>query len=209
MICKDSYGRAVLCGVASFAGNPLDCAKRVKNARCYPNAFSNIGYYHDWIVNITGPQEEKDQYRPILNGEASLKPEEFPHEVYINSTDGMACGGTLITQDTVLTAAHCVLDEEGNYRVDLTVYAGLQAIEKGKKHVQRFEVDLVHGPPKFRRRWEPWVEEKSSMIISDRPHFFEDIILIQLDQPVIETKYVSVLDWATKSSDLKGMLHDD
>ncbi|ODN00617.1 Trypsin 5G1 [Orchesella cincta] len=204
LICKDSLSRAVLCGVASFAGDAKSCAKRIKNGACYPNAFTSISYFHDWIVNITGPQDEKDLYRPIFNGEASTTPNEFPHQVYINSTDGTACGGSLITRDVVLTAGNCVLDARGNFRVDLTIYAGLGSIHtKGNKHVQTFEVDYVHGPPKFRKRWEEWVEENSSMIIADRPHFYDDIILVQLDRPAVETKYVSTISWAIDESEIK------
>ncbi|CAL8110926.1 unnamed protein product [Orchesella dallaii] len=203
LICKDSLSRAVLCGVASFAGDEKACAKRIKNGACYPNAFTSIAYFHDWIVNITGPQDEKDLYRPIFNGEASTT-NEFPHEVYINSTDGTACGGSLITRDVVLTAGNCVLDARGNYRVDLTIYAGLNSVyTKGNKHVQTFLVDYVHAPPKFRKRWDEWVEENSSMIIADRPHFYDDIILVQLDRPAVETKYVSTISWALDESEIK------
>ena len=59
---------------------------------------------------------------------------EFPHQVSLQHYTKHVCGGTIIDEQWILTAAHCVTD-------GLTVVAGKHNIRAKEKTEQRIEVD--------------------------------------------------------------------
>nr|ACD54776.1 caldecrin precursor isoform 1-like protein [Adineta vaga] len=62
----------------------------------------------------------------IVNADTAI-PNSWPWMVAIYMTNGRLCGGTLVTYEHVLTAAHCVFDVTSD---TITVYAGIEALSK-------------------------------------------------------------------------------
>lgn len=87
------------------------------------------------IILITSEAREGDNFFPFFTG--VRRPEvkitggtdalisEFPWQVYITADD-ITCGGSIISNEWIVTAAHCVLDESGNTiaAADVLVKAG-------------------------------------------------------------------------------------
>jgi secreted trypsin-like serine protease len=65
--------------------------------------------------------------RPTIVGGSVATKAEFPYQVLV-LVNGYMCGGSLIANQYVLTAAHCTVDDFGNPYVasKFTIYAGLQ-----------------------------------------------------------------------------------
>ena len=66
----------------------------------------------------------------IVGGNATTA-EKYPWQVQINGNSFESCGGSLIHPLIILTAAHCIVDEQGDfysdpnfYDIDFTAYTG-------------------------------------------------------------------------------------
>ncbi|KAI4460011.1 eg:bacr7a4.3 protein-related [Holotrichia oblita] len=83
-------------------------------------------------------------------GGQDAKPSEFPHMAilgYGNSTDTKwLCGGSLISENFVLTAAHCIYSQYGNVSI---VKLGLHQISKTNAFIQLFRVKNAYQHPEY------------------------------------------------------------
>lgn len=74
--------------------------------------------YHD----RQGPMIQKLNNLPDYNIEQDLSPNSFVPLVRLEDTNGeFFCSGTVISNDYVLTAAHCLVDEHGYMKKELNV----------------------------------------------------------------------------------------
>lgn len=68
------------------------------------------------IVDCKSPKKIKSGLRAISN--------EFPHQVSLRLNGNHICGGSIIDQWHILTAAHCVINEKYNVLGDIKILSG-------------------------------------------------------------------------------------
>ncbi|HWA45481.1 MAG TPA: trypsin-like serine protease [Hypericibacter adhaerens] len=88
---------------------------------------------------------------------------------------GYMCTGTLVAENIVLTAAHCIMDDKGRHQKPLVFYAG---IDHGDA-VAEAGVVGVHVDPEF----DP-VHQFDGNSIADNPRLSRDWALLELDAPI-------------------------
>lgn len=127
-----------------------------------------------YLLTVIALGESSVPFPRVHSGTAALKGE-FPHQALLGKHDPESndivwfCGGTLITEDTVMTAAHCVPDGK---QPDVVRFGNLNKnTADDDKDTQQFEIISIERFPKFRPR-------------------YNDIALIKLKKKVTVTKYV-------------------
>ncbi|CAF1238623.1 unnamed protein product [Adineta ricciae] len=77
----------------------------------------------------------------IVNGNTAAS-NSWPWMVALNMTNGRLCGGTLITYQHILTAAHCVYDVTSD---SILAYAGIQKLsEKSSGEIRSISTITIH-----------------------------------------------------------------
>ncbi|KAL3970191.1 acyl-coenzyme A thioesterase 7 [Sarotherodon galilaeus] len=113
-------------------------------------------------VSLTGAAESG-----IVGGKEA-KPHSRPYMASIQYQAQHSCGGILIREDFVLTAAHCKYDNRG----PCTVVLGAHDISKKEKSQQRIKVAKYYRHPKFNGKYD------------------YDIMLLKLEKNATLNKYV-------------------
>ncbi len=138
-----------------------------------------------------------DDNLSIANGELALD-NEFPYFVKIKPSKGL-CGGTLISEDFVLTAAHCVYD-------DFT-YGGVVRVMIGVNHYYgeykgHYIGKVEHTPPKRNHNYYEFVypeniyipkEYKDTRLMFDKKDSY-DIALLRLKTKAVGIPTLSISD---------------
>uniref|UniRef100_A0A1A9WSD9 Lectizyme n=1 Tax=Glossina brevipalpis TaxID=37001 RepID=A0A1A9WSD9_9MUSC len=150
-LCNSDSG-----GPAVYNGRLVGIANYV-NGRCgskNPDVFANIAFYADWIKensdlnnsesgnsNSLGEAKgyETKLKRMVLGSNA--RPGQFPYIVSLHRGNRQICGGSIITSNYILTAAHCLQFQIGTISIHIaphqfSIRAGSISSKRGGITVQ-------------------------------------------------------------------------
>ncbi|XP_043103977.1 granzyme B-like [Puntigrus tetrazona] len=119
----------------------------------------------------------------IIGGKEA-KPHSRPYMASIQCRNHHTCGGMLIREDFVLTAAHC-LNYNVNDQVHLEVVLGAHNLTKVEKSQQRIPVMKLIQHPRFKK--------------NNEHDYSYDIMLLKLKKKAKLNKYVKVMPLPKKS----------
>ncbi len=176
-ICRGPNGQAVLCGVTSFGVGAKACLENNDDeTSCAPSIYARVSYFNDWIKKKAGEgAEEKDIFKPFVYGEP-VKKGMYEHQVHITSDTGKSCGGTLVSEDVVITAASCVSGQAG-----VKVHYGLNDL-KGENAAETYEVKNVTIIEGFQRVGGKVDVEKQGHHIRITDEFYKnDLAVIKIE----------------------------
>ncbi|KAI5138892.1 coagulation factor IX [Manis pentadactyla] len=137
--------------------------------------FSNMDYENSTEVetildNITESTQIFNDLSRVVGGE-DAKPGQFPWQVLLSGKNGAFCGGSIINEKWVVTAAHCI--EPG---VNITIVAGEHNTEETEDTEQKRNV--ISAIP----------HHSYNATINKYSH---DIALLELDKPLSLNSYVT------------------
>jgi secreted trypsin-like serine protease len=123
--------------------------------------------------------------RPTIVGGTNAAMAEFPHQVLV-LVAGYMCGGSIIADQYILTAAHCMVDDLGNpYTASqVTVYAGLQNMGSLAKNALN---------PYFLRRTVSAVTVHASF---DTETYDFDVAVLKLSSPIVKNPGIKIIKLA-------------
>ena len=79
----------------------------------------------------------------IIGGESVLNPHEFPWMVGVRTKSGK-CGGSIITKNLVMTAAHCIFNSKKELNQEISILMGHSDISSALIKKESIESVLVH-----------------------------------------------------------------
>ena len=79
----------------------------------------------------------------IIGGESVLNPHEFPWMVGVRTKSGK-CGGSIITKNLVMTAAHCIFNSKKELNREISILMGHSDISSAFIKKRSVESVLVH-----------------------------------------------------------------
>uniref|UniRef100_A0A2K6FY03 Coagulation factor IX n=1 Tax=Propithecus coquereli TaxID=379532 RepID=A0A2K6FY03_PROCO len=188
--CKKSADNKVVCSCTEgyrLAENkkscepavPFPCGRvSVSHASTLTRAetiFSNMDYENSTEVetildNVTESTHSPQDFTRVVGGE-NAKPGQFPWQVILNGKIDAFCGGSIVNEKWVVTAAHCIVPP-----VNITVVAGEHDIEKTEPTEQKRNVIRVI------------LHHSYNATVNKYSH---DIALLELDKPLTLNSYVT------------------
>ncbi|KAH9424760.1 hypothetical protein DERP_012744 [Dermatophagoides pteronyssinus] len=162
---------------------PKPSSSTTKFPQSYPPSSGNDTSFPDDICGLAGRDAR------IVGGEDSLP---GPMALGCNSMKYW-CGGAIINQNHIITAAHCLSDQRGQLypRENLLVKLGVHDLNNDNKHnemdKQTFNVITIMQHPEFKRNG-----------------FYNDLCLLRLDRNI---RFVPESVWPICLPDLKSSIH--
>ncbi|XP_059149764.1 tryptase-like [Physella acuta] len=168
-------------------------------------SYSGCGFlenccYYDSYVAVTTPRPSVSTSsnscgistttggHKIVGGQATTI-DKYPWQVSVRFHGSHICGGTLISDSWVLTAAHCIIDEDQVFTVDEF------SIVFGTTHSQNY--------PYLNTRKLTHILTHSDYVLNDR----NDIALMKLDRPVnLADPYVQHICLPSPNEDFSGQV---
>ena len=150
--------------------------------------------------------------RPTIVGGSVATKAEFPYQVLV-LVNGYMCGGSLIANQYVLTAAHCTVDDFGNpYGASkFTIYAGLQNMGSLAKnslnpYFQKQLVSVVSVHPNYDPESQDYDVAVLKLKAAISPNAGIKVVKIATTAPSYAPLYASgtiatVSGWGTTTSD--------
>ncbi|XP_036126965.1 coagulation factor IX isoform X2 [Molossus molossus] len=137
--------------------------------------FSNMDYENSTedetlVDNVTQNTQPFNDFTRVVGGK-NAKPGQFPWQVLLNGKIDAFCGGSIINEKWVVTAAHCI--EPG---IKITVIAGEHNTEK-EEHTEQ-KRNVIRAIP----------HHSYNATINKYSH---DIALLELDTPLTLNSYVT------------------
>ncbi|XP_041913026.1 acrosin-like [Alosa sapidissima] len=182
--CQGDSGGPLVCdnvavGIVSF-NLRQDC-----NYPNVPNVYTQISKFLPWInetikVHSLVFSSAQGGYVGIVNGKVA-KNHSRPYMVSVQKNKGHFCGGFLVSESFVMTAAHCI-----TWGVDLTVVVGGHDITNQKSGT-RIQVKYYHVNPGY-------IPETLQ----------NDIAILQLTEGVKQSNSVKWISIPEKDKDIKG-----
>ncbi|XP_016954426.1 serine protease SP24D-like [Drosophila biarmipes] len=116
----------------------------------------------------------------VVGGEDAAKAQ-FPHQVSLRNAGSHSCGGSILTRNFILTAAHCVSDEDANH-VITPIAADRFTIRAGSN--DRFSGGVLH--------------QVAEVIVHEGyGNFLNDVALLRLETPLIFSSSIQPIDLPT------------
>lgn len=94
---------------------------------------------------ISAKKNDNEEFQDYLVGGVAANQTEFPHSISLRYRGLHMCGGSLISENRILTAAHCLADfvpGAGRNVQDLTVVTGSDVLTPGEGTT--YNVTAVH-----------------------------------------------------------------
>ncbi|XP_077002340.1 coagulation factor IX isoform X2 [Tamandua tetradactyla] len=132
--------------------------------------YENLTEAETILDNITQSIPSSEDFTRVVGGE-NAKPGQFPWQVLLNGKVDAFCGGSIVNEKWVITAAHCI--EPG---VKITVVAGEHNTEEIEQTEQKRTVIQAIPHPSY------------NATVNKYNH---DIALLKLDKPLTLNSYVT------------------
>uniref|UniRef100_A0A2K6UTM4 Coagulation factor IX n=1 Tax=Saimiri boliviensis boliviensis TaxID=39432 RepID=A0A2K6UTM4_SAIBB len=156
----------------------LQTSKLTRSETVFPDVYNENSTEVETILdNVTQSTQSFDDFTRVVGGEEA-KPGQFPWQVVLNGKVDAFCGGSIVNEKWVVTAAHCI--ETG---VKITVVAGKHNIEETEHTEQKRNVIRIIPHYNY------------NATINKYSH---DIALLELDKPLVLNSYVTPICIADK-----------
>ncbi|XP_045457866.1 transmembrane protease serine 11D-like [Melitaea cinxia] len=113
--------------------------------------YTDVSYFYDWIVENARLLNSSLEGRIVSGYQVEIN--RYPHSVFLNfrNNNPKACGSSLITNQAIITAAHC-LDELEYLKGEITAYFGssVPQYSKLRRHVIAYRVHPKYDREKGR-----------------------------------------------------------